>query len=277
MKRLLIFVFTIISLTITRAQTTDFGVFAGVSLYSGDLTPSELGVYFTQLHPAGGVFARVNFSERFSGKLAINLGRVSGDDNDFDRNSSRRLSFRSDIAEVNLTGEINLFSIGNRKYGTVLVPFVYGGIGLFQFNPQTLDNEQWVDLQPLGTEGQGLPTYDDPYNLIQYNIPMGIGLKLLLNDYWTVTLEFGGRRLFTDYLDDISDTIINYQDVVKGNGEQAARLSNPRITQQDADITYFRGSPFNDWYYMGGITVGYNFSGGARNTINRKGQACPTF
>lgn len=277
MRRVLIFLlsFTFFS---ANAQTTDFGFLAGVSVYSGDLTPSELGVYFTELHPAGGLFARVNFTDRMSGRLAINYGRVSGNDNSFDRNASRRLSFRSDIAEVNLTAEVNLFTLGDKRSGTLLVPFVYAGIGLFKFNPQTLDQDQWVDLQPLGTEGQGLPTYDEPYKLIQYNIPMGVGLKLILNDEWTVGLEFGGRRLFTDYLDDVSDTVVNYQDVIKGNGEQAARLSNPRIVDQDADVTYFRGSPFNDWYYVGGISVGYNFSGGARTGFNNgKGQGCPTF
>ena len=276
MKRLLIILFSF-SLSLANAQTADFGVLAGVSLYSGDLTPSELGVYFTELHPAGGIFARVNFSDRFAGRLSLNFGRVTGDDTSFDRNASRQLSFRSDIAEVNLTGELHLVTLGNRKYGTLLVPYVYGGIGLFQFNPQSLDDGQWVDLQPLGTEGQGLPTYEEPYQLVQYNIPMGLGLKIILDDSWTVALEFGGRRLFTDYLDDISDTLINYQDVVKGNGEQAARLSNPRIQDVDADVTYFRGSPFNDWYYIGGVSVGYNFSGGARDVTKGRGQGCPTF
>ena len=277
MKRLLILALTLV-LNQTYSQTVDVGLFAGISVYSGDLTPDEVGVYFTELNPGGGIFTRVNFTNRFSGRLSFNYGRVTGDDNSFDRNAGRRLSFRSDIFEVSMIGELNLFTLGNKSGGgTLFVPFVYGGIGLFRFNPQTQDNDVWVDLQPIGTEAQGIPGYDDPYQLIQYNIPMGLGFKLILNDTWTVGMEFGGRKLFTDYLDDVSDTIINYQDLIKGNGEQAARLSNSRIVDSDADITYFRGSPFNDWYYFGGLTVAYNLTGKARSGGSSSKYRCPTF
>lgn len=277
MKRILILLLPL-AFNFSYAQTVDFGGFAGVTMYSGDLTPDELGVYFTEMHPGGGLFTRVNFSNRFSGRLAINYGRVTGDDNKYERNAGRRLSFRTDIVEVNLTGELHLFTLGNRNAGgSLVIPFVFGGVGLFKFNPQTLDNDQWVDLQPIGTEAQGVPGYDDPYNLIEYNIPLGLGIKFILNDTWTIGLEFGGRKLFTDYLDDVSDTVINYQDLIKGNGSQAARLSNPRIVDQDADVTYFRGSPFKDWYYMGGLTVAYNMTGRARSGGGGSKYGCPTF
>ena len=277
MKRILIFLLPFVW-NFSQAQTVDFGAFAGVTIYSGDLTPDELGVYFTEMHPGGGLFTRVNFSNRFSGRLGINYGRVSGDDLKYERNQGRRLSFRTDIVEVNLIGELNLFTLGNRRAGgSLVIPFLYGGVGLFKFNPQTLDNNQWIDLQPLGTEAQGLPGYDDPYQLVQYNIPLGVGIKFILNDTWTIGLEFGGRKLFTDYLDDVGDTVINYQDLIKGNGELAARLSNPRITDQDADLTYFRGGEFKDWYYFGGLTVAYNITGGATSRGGGGKYGCPTF
>ena len=56
-------------------------------------------------------------------------------------------------------------------------PFVYAGAGMCWFNPQALYEGQWVELQPLGTEGQGLPQYPDrqPYAKYTFVFPFGGG------------------------------------------------------------------------------------------------------
>ena len=89
------------------------------------------------------------------------------------------------------------------------------GIAAFKHNPQAQAPEfdlngnplpeagQWVDLQPLGTEGQNL-SGGKPYNLIQLAIPIGIGVKVRLPDNFDAHIEIGFRQLFTDYIDDVS-------------------------------------------------------------------------
>jgi hypothetical protein len=89
---------------------------------------------------------------------------------------------------------------------------------------------EWVDLQPLGTEGQksALDPTDansgiKPYKKLQVAIPMGIGARFRLNEVFDFSFEIGFRYLFTDYLDDVSR---NYVDLgVFGSNEVAKALS----------------------------------------------------
>ena len=57
---------------------------------------------------------------------------------------------------------------GSMKYRWT--PYVTGGAAVFTFNPKAEYNGEWVALQPLGTEGQGLPQYPDrkKYSLIRW-------------------------------------------------------------------------------------------------------------
>ena len=88
---------------------------------------------------------------------------------------------------------------------------------------------------------------------------MGAGLKFIINETWTIGVEFGGRALSTDYLDDVSDVRVNYDQLLEGNGPLAARLSNPSVTEPTNGLIYTRGSPFDDWYYIGTMTLSYHF------------------
>ena len=58
-----------------------------------------------------------------------------------------------------------------------------------------------MDLQPLGTEGQGTNAYPtvNPINYWQVCVPLGLGFKRAINEHRNVGVEFGWRKLFTDY------------------------------------------------------------------------------
>ncbi len=258
------------------AQGTELGFLIGPSLYSGDLSPQEIGLYFEEVGLAGGAFARFNLNSTLALRLGVNLAQVSGDDSRGGL-ESRGLNFRTNITEFSLLGELNLFRFGSSKDRGV-TPYLFGGAAVFRFNPQARFDGDYVDLQPLGTEGQGLPGYDPPYSLTQVAIPLGIGIKLLLNETITLGLEFGGRKLFTDYLDDVSNTVVNYYDVLEGNGSLAARLSNPNLTDPSPEqADYRRGGEFKDWYYIGGISLAFRLEGGGKGINSGRGIGCPTF
>jgi len=261
-----------------KAQSTELGLMAGVSLYSGDLSPQEFGIYFEELSPAFGFFGRFNISQAFALRLGASLGKVSGNDANHNR-LDRNLNFRSNITEFALTGELNLFKLGNYQDRGVM-PYVFGGVGVFHFNPETSFDGDYVELQPLGTEGQGLPGYEAPYKLTQLALPVGLGIKFLLNETITLGLEFGGRKLFTDYLDDVGAAQVNYFELLEGNGELAALLSNPTLKDPSPDTAdYRRGGKFNDWYYFGGATLSFRLrgNGGGRGPGGNRGIGCPTF
>ena len=53
-----------------------------------------------------------------------------------------------------------------------------------------------VDLQELGTEGQGTTLFPDrdKYSLIQYAIAMGGGFKIAVNPSFNIILEYGAEK-----------------------------------------------------------------------------------
>ena len=280
MKKLLFFFVFAAALSVfsnLKAQSTELGILAGVSLYSGDLSPTEFGVYMDEVSPAFGVFSRFNIGQAFALRLGLSLGKVSGNDARHGR-EDRGLNFRSNITEFALTGELNLFKLGSYQDRGVM-PYLFGGVAVFHFNPEASFDGDYIELQPLGTEGQGLPGYEAPYQLTQLALPAGLGIKFLLNETITLGLEFGGRKLFTDYLDDVSSAQVNYFDVLEGNGELAARLSNPTLKDPSPDnADYRRGGDFKDWYYFGGITLSFRLQGNGGGGFGRgKGIGCPTF
>ncbi len=257
---------TLLFVSQLSAQPIDIGFTIGAMAYNGDLSPRNPVDMVQQIRPAFGIFGRTSFSNRFSAKLMLNFGRVDGDDA---RGAypERGYRFESSIVEANLTGELHLIRIRHTEQSFTF-PYIYAGIGGFYFNPKAPLDGVLLELQPLGTEGQGLPGYNAPYARTQVNFPLGFGLRFFVNDKWSVCLEAGGRLLLTDYLDDVSDTFVNYRVVFEGNGPQAARLSNPRLPgNEPVDLLYQRGSGARDWYYLGAILVSYNFGQALRKAF----------
>jgi hypothetical protein len=188
---------------------------------------------------------------------------------------SRNLHFRSKITEGYAAVEF---------YPTVFMeqydglqgkfrPYLLAGVGLFHFNPQgqyqTQDgSEQWVDLQPLHLEGQGMQEYPDRdnYKLTQVEIPFGGGFKYYIKEKTFIGLEILYRKTFTDYIDDVStgyidpslydkylapeQTAIAYQMYNRGYG------SLTRPSTQDA-----RGNPRNnDSFFSTVLRLGWRIS-----------------
>jgi hypothetical protein len=247
-------------------QNWEIGAMIGGSNYAGDLTPSPL--VLTETHPAGGAFLRYNVNKYFAIKGNVYYGRISGSDADATtaRIVERNLSFRSDVLEVGANAEYNLggYEAGSRKHR--FAPYIFGGLAVFKFNPQAeTPAGEWVDLQPLGTEGQGTTQYNNrhKYSLAQISIPLGAGVKWNVGGAWTLGIEAGSRKTFTDYLDDVSTTYVERDILEKESGELAANMSNrtgeiPPYQRQEVNGTTQRGNPTNkDWYMFAGITVSY--------------------
>lgn len=250
------------------AQYFDAGIMLGTSNYLGDLSKNTGTIYLRETKPAFGLLARYNFNDMLSARLGFNYASVSGRDanvksDDFIR--QRNLSFKSSILEFSLIGEVNL--PGYQPYGLFrpFSPYLFGGVAFFKYNPRTRYQGNWVELQPLGTEGQGLSSDRKEYSLVSLAIPFGVGVKYALTDKITLGLELGARYTLTDYLDDVSGTYVSYPELLAGNGELAAALGNrtgelsggepvivPTGTQRGDQTA-------KDWYFILGVTVTYNF------------------
>ena len=260
----------------------EVGVFAGLSAYHGEIAPETSRASFSQTHGSFGAFLRNGFSNHVTARLQFTYGKVSGEDARAGNQSRvrRNLNFRSRIYEGALIGEFNLLGYRAYNYERTFSPYLFAGVAFFKMNPEAFYDNQWIALQPIGTEGQGMEGFEDPYKLWNFSIPMGLGLKYAINDFWNIGFEVGLRKTFTDYIDDVSTVYVNYDELLAGNGELAAALSNRTGELPDTDRIDFetgdnRGNADkDDWYFLVGFTVSYNFSDnglvGARRKNNRK-------
>ncbi|PKP34127.1 MAG: hypothetical protein CVT98_11015 [Bacteroidetes bacterium HGW-Bacteroidetes-15] len=203
-----------------------------------------------------------NFNSHWTYKLSVYQGCVAGDDSKSDYNPERNLSFKSNITEISAVLELNFFEYKTGSDDRKFSPFIFGGVSLFKFNPQAKYKEQWYYLKPLGTEGQGTTDYSNrlPYNLVSLGFPFGIGIKYNIVKYLCISGEWGMRKTFTDYIDDVSTTYANSSVLSSQNTPMSAILAdrteyNP--SEEHIDKTDFqRGNPTNnDWFSFIGITI----------------------
>ena len=256
----LLFIFAFMFSFSSKAQqfipNTEIGVLLGTSYYLGDLNT----IHFNQPLPAAGIIIRQNIDKRFTYKAELMYLNIKSDE----RNSedtiakNRGLHFKSPIYELSGQVEFNFlpYQSGNPLY--TWTPYVYTGVSIFHFNPQAENSEgSWVDLQELGTEGQGTTLFPNrnKYSLIQYAIAMGGGFKIAVNPSFNIILEYGTRKTFTDYLDDVSTT---YPKGLFDMTEVALEMSDPSGTHQLGDQ---RGDPEKkDWYSFAGITLSFKLN-----------------
>ena len=268
------------------AQRTHIGVFGGLSAYNGDLTDK----YFPKKVTNGAIGVTVNYelTDHIMARGGFTYSVVGGADRYNTSNEElmlRNLSFETSITEFSAVGEYYLYSLNDRRYS----PYAFAGLALFHFNPYTFYNGNKIYLKPLSTEGQGLAAYPDrkPYNLTQLAIPFGGGIKYAITDNLHAGIELGLRKIFTDYLDDVSSLYVDPNDLLAAKGQLAVDLSyrsdevggNPAYPVKD----YIRGSAKNkDWYYFFGIHLTYRLgSSGASSGLFRGGgknkrYGCPT-
>jgi Outer membrane protein beta-barrel domain len=184
----------------------------------------DLNYNFTKLMK--GAFISVYPSNWFGLRLAGQYTYLEGDDKVISTNGvdelwrkQRNLDFKSNVWEVYLAAEIfplEYFKRNDEDYAPRFRPYVFGGVGLYHFNPQGSLTDQngnvsWHDLQPLHTEGQGFPGHPSTkqYSLNQLNLPYGGGIKYMISDRANIAIELLYRKTFTDYIDDVSTVYID--------------------------------------------------------------------
>lgn len=269
---------------IMNAQHLEVGVLVGGANYVGDLSNNSSNLYLGETKLAAGAFVRQNFNHLFAARLSFNWARISGQDanvgND-DYVRDRNLSFRSSLLEFGLIGEFNILGYQPYALARPFSPYLFAGIAGTKFNPKARYQGDWVELQPLGTEGQGMQGFDSPYKRFAFAIPFGVGVKYALTDQLNLGLELGARPTFTDYLDDVSGDYVAYPQLLAGNGQLAAALGNrtgelgngePVVVETGLQ----RGDDAKkDWYFILGLTVSYNFLDNGLMGSRRRGARRP--
>jgi Domain of unknown function (DUF6089) len=252
--------------SILFSQKVHIGVFGGLSAYQGDLTDKIFPKKVT--NGVIGVSVNYELSEQFMIRAGFNYSVVGGADrfSDDDSLRARNLAFETKLDEFNVLGEYYFFNLYDQKFS----PYVFAGLALYHFDPYAYDvNKQKFFLKPLSTEGEGLSQYPDrkPYALTQLAIPFGGGVKYAFTEDLRLGLEMGMRKLFTDYLDDVSTTYVDPNDLLAAKGQLAVDMSyrgdelpggNPLYPSKGAQRG---GANHKDWYYFFGLHLTYRLGG----------------
>lgn len=260
---LFLFVFMIVNV---QGQRSEVGFFAGGSYYLGDLNFRQ---HFGITKPAIGILYRYNINTRFTLKLSGTYGTLIGDDaSSSGENKQRNLSFESPVTDLSANIEFNFwpYFTGSKKHK--FTPYIFGGFSIFTFNPKAYFEGEWYSLQPLHTEGQGTTVYPDrkPYSKTQLGLSFGIGFKISLSRTVCLGGEWGLRKTYTDYLDDVSTTYPKPDVLIKEYPDSiSAFLSNRSLSipgEPDIITGMQRGnSENNDWYAFAGITLTFKIRG----------------
>jgi hypothetical protein len=196
------------------AQRSEIGFGIGTFNYTGDLARNY---NFLNSKPAATVFYRSNLSKVVSFRVALTGGKIGASDKrPVDAFATQRnASFNLFLMELSAVMEYHFLNWRDNRHMIRFSPYLFGGLGLFGMT--------------------GNKSKPEEYSNIQGALPFGVGFKYIYNPKWYFSLEFGPRKTFFDYLDNVSvgrQTNKNYQ------------YGNPST---------------NDAYYFLGVTVTHTF------------------
>jgi opacity protein-like surface antigen len=156
------------------------------------------------------IYAGIRY--KLKSNMAVKLNLIHGSSSGSDigsKNPERNFSFKTSFFEPSVQYEYyfigdydqnrNVASLFNRRgmindYRT-FTAYGFLGVGGLFFNPKLSFN---------GSPPDPTVNYFSNYSKMSVVIPFGLGVKYVVDRYWSIGFEFGRRITFTDYLDGIS-------------------------------------------------------------------------
>lgn len=196
------------------AQRYEIGLGIGGMSYTGDLTRD----YKITDNRLGGVaFFRQNINNALSVRYSLTVGKIQASDKNpidvFEEN--RQTAFNILAVEPSAIFEYNFIDYRHKNSSVKFSPYFFAGVGVLAFFGQEASPQEYSTIQPI--------------------IPFGAGIKYDINRQWGFNFEFGARKTFFDYLDNVSIGDTSGKDYQYGN-----RFDN-------------------DMYYFAGISITYRF------------------
>jgi hypothetical protein len=197
------------------AQRSEVGFGLGTFNYTGDLVRNY---NFLNSRPAATVFYRSNMSNVVSFRAAMTGGKLAASDaRPIDPFAvERAASFNIFVLEASTVFEYHFLNWRQNKNFVRFSPYLFGGLALF------------------GMSGNGAKPQE--YSNVQGAMPFGTGVKYVINPKWYLGLEFGVRKTFFDYLDNVS---------IGNENNKNYRYGNPF----DNDAYYFLGLSITRTFY----------------------------
>lgn len=219
MKIIYAFIITFLLGFSANSQTYEIGLFGGGANMIGDVgrtnyvLPSDIAF--------GGIF-KWNKAKRYAFRASVIKGNFVADDSKSSQSArqQRRYRVENSILEYSLGLELNFVEYNLHKLGPAFTPYLYTGLTYFRYDFNYIDAAQ---IQDIGQKDGS------------FAIPMTVGAKYRLSQFFILGAEVGARYTFTDNLD----------------------ASNP----EGSNFEQFRFGNFfsDDWYVFSGITLTYTF------------------
>lgn len=184
----------------------------------------------------------------------------------------RNLSFRSQLIQFSLHGEYYFVKEKtNPRYSFTtmhsirnLSAYAFTGVSVNYFNPKAKLDGVTYELQPLGTEGQGLPGNPAKYSKFAFGFPIGLGAKYSFTNKIQIGLEISNTYTTSDYIDDAYDSYYDNNAIATSYGNIAAELADRHIDVDGNQLTPYvsgttrRGNPkYNDAFIFTVVTLTY--------------------
>lgn len=218
--RVLFLVF-LLAMSTLGAQTYEVGVFAGGANMVGDVGRTN---YILPSGIAYGALFKWNKSKRYAWRASLIRGSFTADDTKSNLASRRQRGFvvENSVTEFSAGLEFNFVEYNLHKLGPAFTPYLYTGFTYFRYDFNYIDALQVQDLDQR--DGS-------------FAIPMTVGAKYRISQFFIVGAEIGARYTFTDNLD----------------------ASFPEGSNFDLPEIRFGNILSDDWYIFSGITFTYTF------------------
>jgi hypothetical protein len=268
---LLIIIPTLVSAQRWKRQRYEWVAGVGATQFLGDLGGrNQVGSdWFFDLDAASTRYVvnlgfRYKISQYVSVKTGLTFGEIAANDKFTDEpyRNNRNLHFRSPVVEWATQMEVSWMreSIGSRykirrvrgrgRKGSQVYVYGFAGVALLYMNPMAKYNGKWHSLKPLHTEGQDFVPSRTEYSNWQLTIPFGVGMKYALDKKSSIGLEYGLRKTFTDYVDDVSTSYVYTKwapnalaiQQTLGYDNVAAGLADPSLNRAPDNIDSFPGA-----------------------------------
>lgn len=204
----------LVSIQFTFAQRSEVGFGLGTFNYTGDLVRYY---NFKYSKPAGTVFYRSNLSNVVSFRAGVTAGMIGASEKPIDAFADQRnASFDLFLFEASTVMEYHFLNWRDTKRFVRFTPYLFAGLGVFGISG---NNEKSTE-----------------YSNVQAAIPFGGGVKYVYNPKWYFSLEFGIRKTWFDYLDNVSAGDPRFKDYNYGN-------------PNDNDNYYFLGITLTRTFY----------------------------
>lgn len=259
-------------MSIESTSQINAGLATGASGYFGDLIYTR--ALFQQMSPSISGDIGLSLGSRARARFNVSYLQVRGDDKKsiYWPTRNRNLNFTSDVWELSALAEFDIFKSEN----VIITPYLFGGPGMFFFNPTTVDrNGNKVQLKYVGTGGQqtaisallqegktAVNTLQKAFETQEMCMVAGLGFRVPVGELYTIGVELAYRFTNTDNLDDVGTraypakgSISPYAYSLAFRGDEIKPGAEPGWQP--------RGNPdIKDSYYSIQIRVGYTLNFG---------------